>query len=308
MDIEELRNLIPDYVANRLDGTERKVVEDALPRSEELRKELEFWARLKAATRAQAEYLSEGHLTPEQIVEYVEGNDIHEMLAHEKHLQACGACRREVELIRQAPTRQTFEQDEPGAIHAQKSWMRSLSALFRPAFAVPAALAVAVLLYFFLQPKVRIVPPQGAEEAERADSTKSPLAAIAPQPKGVAHLLLYPQLGLRATSGAERESLLHYDTAKSLVALSLVVPRSDVTLGYNATLSSPSGASVHIQDSVISFARGAISDTVKTQIAMPSFANEEGRWRLWLTEILKPEAKGRLEEETIEFEFRVKKK
>jgi hypothetical protein len=263
---------------------------------------LEFWKRLKAATLAEAKYLAEGHLTPEQIVAYVDGADMATKLAYEKHLQACDACRKELEVARRA-----FADEKPEVVHGGESWSERFAKYFRPAFAIPVALALALTIYLLSDKRPATTPDQQANQAP-SDSVKRDVIPQATSQRTIAYLLLHPHVALRATTGAERESLLHYDTAKSHVALMLVVPRSNVALTYAIQLLSPSGNQQGIRDSVIHIARGKGADTVKAEISMSSFAGEGGRWQIHVKEVLRPELRGTLEAATHEFAFRVKRK
>jgi hypothetical protein len=299
MNIDELKNLLPDYIAGRLPASERKNVEDALPHLPELQKELEFWKRLKAATLAEAKYLAEGHLTPEQIVEYVDGADLTTKLAYEKHLQSCNACRKELEVVRRA-----LAEDEPKVVRGGESWGERLAKYLRPVYAIPIALALAI--YLLIKP-----PPPPSPNYKVAlpplDTTGSQLVTPMTS-KGIAYVLLRPRLGVRsASSGGERESLLHYDPSKHMVALSLIVQHSAITEGYRVMIASPSGSRLQVSDTATALVRGA-EDTVHASVAMSLFEHEEGRWTIRLEEILKPEARGKVEGEIHEYDLRVKKK
>jgi hypothetical protein len=299
MNIDELKGLLPDYVAGRLTASERKKVDDALPHSPELQKELEFWKQLKAATLAETEYLAEGHLTPEQIVGYVDSADMTTKLAYEKHLQVCDACRNELEVARGA-----LAEDELGVARNGESWSQLLAKYLRPAYVIPVALALAI--YLLIKP-----PPPPSPNYKVAlpplDTTGSQLVTPM-KSKGIAYILLRPRIGVRsASSGGERESLLHYDSSKHMVALSLIVQHSAITQGYRVTIASPLGSRLQVSDTATALVRGA-EDTVNASVAMSLFKHEEGRWTIRLEEILKPEARGKVEGEIHEYDLRVKKK
>jgi hypothetical protein len=298
MNIDELKDFLPDYVAGRLTASERKKVEDALPQSPELQKELEFWKQLKAATLAEKRYLAEGHLTPEQIVEYVDGAELTTKLAYEKHLQVCDACRNELEVARRA-----FAEDELGVVRNGESWTQLFAKYLRPAYVIPVALALTI--YLLIKP----LPPSPNSKVALPplDTTGSQLVTSMTS-KGIAYILLRPRIGVRsASSGGERESLLHYDTSKHMVTLSLIVQHSAITQGYRVTIASPSGSRLQVSDTATALVRGA-EDTVNASVAMSLFKHEEGRWTIRLEEILKPEARGKVEGEIHEYDLRVKKK
>ena len=98
---DDIRSLLPLYAAHSLDDAERKVVEEALAASPELREELRFWrtARLAAIIHSQ---LHLNHLTPEQIVGIVAGTieDPQERTNIRKHLASCPSCTGEESIIR----------------------------------------------------------------------------------------------------------------------------------------------------------------------------------------------------------------
>jgi hypothetical protein len=298
MNIDELKGLLPDYVAGRLTASERKKVDDALPHSPELQEELEFWKQLKAATLAETEYLAEGHLTPEQIVEYVDGAELTTKLAYEKHLQSCNACRNELEVARGA-----LAEDELGVARNGESWSQLLAKYLRPAYVIPVALALTI--YVLIKP----LPPSPNSKVALPplDTTGSQLVTPMTS-EGIVYILLRPRIGVRsASSGGERESLLHYDTSKHMVALSLIVQHSAITQGYRVTIASPSGSRLQVSDTATALVRGA-EDTVNASVAMSLFKHEEGRWTIRLEEILKPQARGKVEGEIHEYDLRVKKK
>jgi anti-sigma factor RsiW len=66
MNIDELKELLPFFVAGTLDPGERKQVEEALGTSKELRKDLKFWQRTKIVVEARALQAAASHRKPEQ--------------------------------------------------------------------------------------------------------------------------------------------------------------------------------------------------------------------------------------------------
>jgi hypothetical protein len=145
MATEEIRNLLPFYVAGTLQPEEKRRIDEALKSSGELRKDLQFWLHAQHAISAQAAYTAAGHVSASAIVDYAEG-----ILAPgerrlvEHHLQSCHECSEEYRLVKSSVASE---------IAATPSLIPQLAAIIksiRLVYAIPAvaAIIVAVVLYF----------------------------------------------------------------------------------------------------------------------------------------------------------------
>ncbi len=172
MDKSELLDLIPPYVTGKVSDEEKAAIERELPNSKELRDEIAFWRSARVATRKAAAYSAGGHLTSEQIVDYVREaiSNPKEKLVIERHLQACDFCAEDLEIVKPAyePSRSFFQR----VIAQTKTTLklvgeffvppqlpggkRGLAMVLRPIYALPmlAVLVVSgVIIYQLTSPQ-----------------------------------------------------------------------------------------------------------------------------------------------------------
>lgn len=93
MTARDIRDILPLYITGTLDADERKLVEEALTTSDELRKEAAFWEGAREILSAHARFAGAGHLSPSVLVDRASGRltgDI--LLAADHHLQSCPDC------------------------------------------------------------------------------------------------------------------------------------------------------------------------------------------------------------------------
>ncbi|HEY6191108.1 MAG TPA: hypothetical protein VI215_02145 [Bacteroidota bacterium] len=101
MNPEEIRKLIPFFVAGTLDPEERKIVEEELRRSPELEDEVKYWRNARRALLSEEEQAREEHLTPANIIDYIEEKLSGDHFATvERHLSRCESCNEDVKAIR----------------------------------------------------------------------------------------------------------------------------------------------------------------------------------------------------------------
>ena len=90
---------IPAYLAGTLSDPEKADLERELAASPELRAELALWKRMRMLARLDAWREQAGHVSPETIVEFVEGTT-RNRASVERHLASCSECREDVETLR----------------------------------------------------------------------------------------------------------------------------------------------------------------------------------------------------------------
>ena len=90
---------IPAFLAGTLDEAGSQRLKKALAESAELRHELDLWKKMRALVKVDAARQAAGHLSPEAIIDLVEGR-IRETGEIGKHLLTCDDCREDVETIR----------------------------------------------------------------------------------------------------------------------------------------------------------------------------------------------------------------
>ncbi|MFI5252639.1 MAG: hypothetical protein ACHQQQ_09450 [Bacteroidota bacterium] len=102
MELVEIKKLIPWYVAGTLNEDERKIVEESLEHSIELQEELQFWRRVHGSMNLFTHQSAKKHLSPEQIIDYIEKKITDVALAAQidKHLANCEDCRQDGEIVR----------------------------------------------------------------------------------------------------------------------------------------------------------------------------------------------------------------
>ncbi len=99
---DELRQLIPFFVAGTLDDEERRAVEQAVTEEPSFKEDLSFWQSAATAVRGQATYAAAGHPSSELLVCHAEGREIADegtARALEEHITTCTRCRKELAMI-----------------------------------------------------------------------------------------------------------------------------------------------------------------------------------------------------------------
>lgn len=297
MNIDEIRKLLPLYVAQQLESAERTEIEQALKDSEELRSELRFWEHAKRATILHSEMRSEGHLAAEQIVEYAEGvvSDPQERMGIESHLQSCVSCRKEYDTIKELQ-----ERDRPVAKPAKKHPILEFIKKGKLAYAIPAlAILVLGILFFWREPRPQQVITQLPKDS-----------VVVPQKKELvkyAALVLQYAGTMRDPQGKKNTiSVLILDETISAVELTVPVEHSALAAGYLVRLSSPKDETATLSDSQrVTRFRGKL-DALRLTIERDRFA-EPGRYTLFVREVLRRRVTG-IEPEEYRYEFEVRKK
>jgi len=100
---DELRQLIPFFVAGTLEGEERRAVEQAIGGDPSFKEDLLFWQSAAAAVHGQAAHTDADHPSSELLVHYAEGASVGDdgpIQALDEHVTTCTSCRDELGMIR----------------------------------------------------------------------------------------------------------------------------------------------------------------------------------------------------------------
>lgn len=297
MNVDEIRKLLPLYVAQQLDSAERTEIEQVLKDSEELRNELRFWQHAKRATILHAEMQSEDHLTAKQILEYAEGSMAggDERIAMERHLQSCGSCRQELDLIKDLQ-----ERDLPAARATENRTFVQFLKKVKLAYAIPA-LAILVLGIFFFW---REPPPQQTITHLPKDSVVVPQKK---EPGKHAALVLQYAGTVRDPQGKRKTvSVLILDETIAAVELTVPVEHSALAGGYRVLLTPPDRTTETLAESQPAMRFRSKLDALRLIIGRERFV-EGGRYALLVREVLRRRVAG-IEPEEYQYEFEVRKR
>jgi hypothetical protein len=206
MELHEVKQLIPLYVANTLTPEEKAEVDEALKVSKELNDELAFWRKAQGTAQAYAEHAARKHLLPEQIVDYAERmvNDPTLQSQIESHLQACKDCREEYDMIMLTiPKPETRHAITPSIIER----VRDSVASFKPVYVLPvAAMIIGVVLFWSILEKGEITGDNAARlvlpfqsQLRGRDDESLPTVTVGPSVKWLQVTACLPHDSLAAT-------------------------------------------------------------------------------------------------------------
>ena len=241
MSTDDLKHLLPYYVAGTLEPDERRRVDEALSVSDELRSDLQFWQDSQAAISVFAQHAAAGHVTAREIVDFAVGiipNDRRERV--ERHLQSCSQCYEEFHLVRASLL--TGGSTPPVRTGRLLSFVRS----FRLVYALPVLVIATVTLLVLTRSDRGLQQsasrpaalPGGVDDRTSLRLTYQPEYRSA-SPESIATLRLGPQ--------------------PSLVDVFIAIPRNTLSgIRYRATV----GAEEVVSDSVRTFASGATHDSL----------------------------------------------
>ena len=226
MTSEEVKELLPLYLTNKLTPDERRSVEEALQSSQELKKVLRNLKHIQHAVLLEEKYATENHPTSEEIVFYAErqGLDPTRRLEIGKHIQACNDCCEELNMILK-----TFPEPEPSPLRKIAQRFAEVSSQLatiatRPAFAIPAVVVAALCVFLLTR------PPHGINTTIR--------------------VLEYEETYRGPEAGPLPNLTFSADTTQAKIMLLLfhnpTLPR------YVIRITSPSGVSTTLPDTVLS--------------------------------------------------------
>jgi hypothetical protein len=174
---EEIRQLIPLYVAKTLGPEEQKAVEEGLRQWPELQKDLEFWTNTSSAVLAQATFEAEAHPSAEDLVAYTEWTlkEPARRLEIERHMRECTTCSEAYSLLRD--TEEIRPIPGPSLLDRVKELAKSLKFVY-----VVPTLALAALVAVILVPRL-LWPPETAHliltyEPETREVSTLPLQVL----------------------------------------------------------------------------------------------------------------------------------
>ncbi|MBA4312475.1 MAG: hypothetical protein C0417_07575 [Chlorobiaceae bacterium] len=276
MEYSEIKKLIPFYIAGTLEPDEKKLVEDALRDSGELKKEFEFWLKAKEVTARHALRLAENHLTPEQIVGYLERyyeSDKLGLESIESHLRTCVDCRSDIEMIRSTypvanGERQKQMDGMPEKLMVGNRLELILSKKFVDVFAIAAVIfIVALTLVTNFNIDNKLSSPE----------------------KQYASLVLRYQNSTRGNERIGTTNLID-DPSTSGARVLLYIPHSKIdSLRYEIILKNPLDNLISIETSYKINHPGNILDTLQFIIDRKYYANIAGKYLLFVKEKLPPD-------------------
>lgn len=287
MELAEMKELLPFYVAGTLSVEQRSAIDQALATSEELRTELQFWQRAEAVVRARSEMTAAGHLSSRDLVDRAMGTMPGErILVVDQHLQSCRKCAEEFSLVKQSAGQIASVPEIPQrVVAAALKWLR-------PLYAVPAAVAaLAVIVLVFRSPEEPLQPAT-------SPALPSPPIVRAPEPEG-------ETAAFSLTYRPEMRSASRHDTAVMTLAsnhdsvrLVVAIPRNTTAgIQYRLTMESRSAGPQRINGLVQRFASGEVYDSLQCVIPRTILPASDGAVTITISEVLPPQLKDLTPEE-----------
>jgi hypothetical protein len=288
MTLDELKRLIPPYMAGTLDPEERREVEDALITSAALKRELTLWRHAKGALEARVAELAGGHLTPEQIVDRAMGlTPGKEMLEIDRHLASCSLCGDELRLVNECLG--SGAPDRIGVIDRLSAFLHRI----RPSVAIPLVAGALALVVFILVSRSHFPIETPVPEHEIPGIVNVP-------ERQEATLWLTYRAAMRSTSGPPPDTLIFTGSEKQ-IRIHIAIPQNQVTgIAYSVALESAGRRPFRLNETLTRFATGAGYDSL--QFTIPdSVINKV--MVLTLTEVLPPQLQHSLTPEDYTFEI-----
>lgn len=303
MTLDDLKELLPLYVAGLLSAEQKAIVEEGLKQHPELREERRFWEGIRRATLLDAPSAAQDHLTAEQIVQYAEGGmpPGEERLFVERHLQTCATCREELSLLRQVP------EGDVRPVHAASEKKRRLFfagnlGRIRPAFVV-AVLAIVAVIAIYLRYGEQ--PPQQAATPATPKETARVVPPRAEQVRRIAYTLPFSGTLRQPFATRSGTPVLTLHDSVTWVDLSVLVEHSAIAAGYVVDLTIPGGAHMQFADTINPVGRSGSLDTLLVSAGRERFT-QSGKYVLRVREILKEGIKN-IEPEEYHYEFDVRR-
>lgn len=283
MTIEELKHLIPMYVANTLSQEEKEKLERELKTSDELQQELSFWLYARVATESHFGYLQEGHVASEMITAYAEGTILSENERHlvEEHLHQCATCSDEVVLLRKTIVPVESEVREPNQKEVTSLFERLFGQSFKPAFAIPLGI-VAVILFV-------IVINREPEQLGRSVSLE----------------LVYQSVP-RGNNGNRLPELILFQDV-TMVEATVVVPEPSLASWYSVQLLQPNASAITVVDTLRNFSKEEGAVRFNIEIPVDYFTQSNEKYTIIVQE-LSPAHEEQFSGEMYEMQFRVVRK
>lgn len=297
MTVNEIRELLPFYAANTLQGEELKAVEEALKDSEELREELEFWRYAKHATLIKAQAQEEGHASSVQIVDYARGiiSDSSARLRIENHIQSCDQCVKVYDLIK------SLQPEVFPAFRLKPAKYPSFFSKFKLAYFIPALAIILIAITFWLT----------REKEDQQQITQAPFK-VAPAPKEssvqrrtIAFAFTYAGASRNLKPMKNNIPTIIIAGDVDSILFEIPVQHSMIAEYYEAKLFSPGARTPSLFDSLRMTSRGGELDLLTWQLGVGSL-QRDGVYALKVKEFLIKE-KRKYEPEEYEYKFQVKR-
>jgi hypothetical protein len=293
MEYSEIKKLIPFYIAGTLEPEEKKLVEDALGGSDELGSEFAFWLKVREVVAQHSTRLTEQHLTPEQIIGYIEDNylrNIPELEIIESHIKTCADCRLDIETLRNTYPHPIDGRKKQVVNFSEKPVSDNrlemlLSRKFVDVFAIAAVILIIVLT---LLTTFNI-------------GNKIPL----PEKRYKELVLLYQNY----TRGDNREepTILVDDSLTAGASVLLTIPHSEIdSLRYDISLKTSAGIIISIATGLKAAQSDTTSDTLHFLIDRNIYSGSVGDYIVTVKEIL-PKPLSHLTPELYCFTFKIQK-
>jgi anti-sigma factor RsiW len=301
MTLDDLKDLLPLYVAGSLSAEQRAAVDEALKQYPELRVERRFWEGMRQATLLDAGPAEEGHLTSEQLVQYAEGMlpAGEERLHVEYHLQGCASCRDELSIVRQMPEESRTPR-ESAEVKKPFFFVKG-SGVFRPAL-VFGALAIVLLGGIYL-----ISRDQPSQQATLPPAPRETATVVPPRAEHIRRIAyVVPFSGPMREPFTTRSGTpaLMLNDSIALIDLFVPVEHSAIAAGYIIHITSPAGVRAQLVDSVLPRGRGGNLDTLLVTVKREQFM-PGGRYVLHVRETIKGGVTD-IEPEEYRYEFDVR--
>ena len=262
MNLQELLELIPFYVAGTLDPDEKRLVEQELPNSTELQEAVRFWRQAQKAIIASEEYARKGHLSPDTLIQYVEGNlGVVEMNTVEQHISECANCREETDSITEMYSRLEAPpvlQRVKEALHSSLDYVLEYLRPPRLAYAVPALLVIII--------STAVLIWHTRETAAIETLFELPYQEI--------------------TRAAGKTELPKFEIGKKteIINMVILVPHLAIdSLQYMLSLTTPSGRAMPFRSTITPILSGSNYDTVRVTLTQIHFAAGSGEYKITLT-------------------------
>ena len=274
MNTEEVRLLLPFFVAGTLEPVEQKKVEEAIAGSRELQEDLALWQRTAGAVAQRAE--EPIHPAAEQIADRALRRLSPELVPEiDRHLQLCPSCTEEFRRVLA-----TVESLKPADGVDGGTSIRTASVL-RMRYLIPAtAAALGILAFFILRPeKGADLPspgPAGTPFAVEQPAASDSVALL--------HLTYRPDLrsgesGARSTPVIERRG--------KKILLVVAIPHNALEgIRYNVTLSSDGSTATSLGQVLSRSAAGGVYDTLRFTLSIDALPARPGPMTLSIHEIL----------------------
>ncbi|MBI5475809.1 MAG: hypothetical protein HY964_03625 [Ignavibacteriales bacterium] len=292
MEKQEIKKLIPFYVAGTLSKEEHEIVKNAISISDELKENYLFWKKIKYTLDNRAISLDENHLSSDQIIGHVENaysKNLKELQNIESHISGCSSCKEDIKIIRATyldiESNQNLIDENPHEHHDIQIREHHIHHRYFDIFA-----AAAVILFLIMTATLDF-------EIDRKSDTSE---------NRYVNLILKYQYQTRSESTAFYPTVINDSLASGLSVL-LYLPHTEIdSILYNITLTTPSSKVIPIASGIKCKMSDVNSDTLRFIIDRKFYADSAGEYIITAKEIL-PKALSNLNPESYNCIFKIRK-